>query len=229
MAQCSFEGCGRQAKARGWCASHYEKWRRLGDPSATPPRTARLAERIAAGMKECRACRRELSFEDFYADPSRADGRRDACKACGGIQAKRWIDRNPDRVLAAQRARRARRGPDVRARDLATVADWKRANPDRVRDANHRRRAAGYSGPSASGVDYEALWVECGGKCGICGEQIRADLAWPDPRSKSRDHILPLSRGGAHSQENVQWTHLECNLRKGSRIPAGITARHVQG
>jgi len=47
-------------------------------------------------------------------------------------------------------------------------------------------------------------------------------LAWPDPGSKSIDHILPLSKGGSHSQENVQWAHLVCNTRKGNRLARGI-------
>jgi len=34
---CLVEGCGRAARARGWCGKHYERWRRWGDPQGTPP------------------------------------------------------------------------------------------------------------------------------------------------------------------------------------------------
>lgn len=29
---CSIEGCGDPVKARDWCAAHYQRWRRTGDP-----------------------------------------------------------------------------------------------------------------------------------------------------------------------------------------------------
>lgn len=34
QALCSIEGCGKPAKCRGWCARHYGRWQRLGDPLA---------------------------------------------------------------------------------------------------------------------------------------------------------------------------------------------------
>lgn len=33
-ATCSIEGCERRKVARGWCATHYGRWRRHGDPGA---------------------------------------------------------------------------------------------------------------------------------------------------------------------------------------------------
>lgn len=31
------------------------------------------------------------------------------------------------------------------------------------------------------------------------------------------DHVVPLSRGGAHVEGNLQLTHAVCNLKKGAR------------
>jgi len=31
---CAVEGCGKHARARGWCTMHWERWRRWGDPVA---------------------------------------------------------------------------------------------------------------------------------------------------------------------------------------------------
>jgi hypothetical protein len=34
---CAIEGCHREAKTRGWCNTHYERWRLKGDPEAGHP------------------------------------------------------------------------------------------------------------------------------------------------------------------------------------------------
>ncbi|MGA9768269.1 MAG: HNH endonuclease [Blastocatellia bacterium] len=34
------------------------------------------------------------------------------------------------------------------------------------------------------------------------------------------DHIIPLSRGGAHCESNLAVACAPCNLRKGSKLPA---------
>ncbi len=37
-ASCAVTGCGRVTEARGWCAAHYTRWRRTGDPGPVPIR-----------------------------------------------------------------------------------------------------------------------------------------------------------------------------------------------
>jgi hypothetical protein len=32
MTDCSIKGCPRPARARGWCTTHYKRWKRHGDP-----------------------------------------------------------------------------------------------------------------------------------------------------------------------------------------------------
>ena len=54
--------------------------------------------------------------------------------------------------------------------------------------------------------------------CGICSEPVDSSLAWPDPMSASLDHVIPVSRGGRHVRDNVQCSHLTCNLRKSNRV-----------
>lgn len=46
--------------------------------------------------------------------------------------------------------------------------------------------------------------------CGICQEYV-------DYEDFSLDHIIALARGGTHTYENVQTSHLICNIRKGAR------------
>ena len=56
-----------------------------------------------------------------------------------------------------------------------------------------------------------------GWRCGICEKRIPPAAQWPDPRSLSLDHVVPVSDGGDHVRANVQATHLHCNISKGTR------------
>jgi 5-methylcytosine-specific restriction endonuclease McrA len=91
---------------------------------------------------------------------------------------------------------------------------WMKANPERVAEIQRRRRARKRNA-TVGAVDLEALWT---GFCGICEAPMEWSPRRPDPLSKSIDHIVPLSKGGAHEQSNLQWAHLVCNFRKGDRL-----------
>lgn len=53
--------------------------------------------------------------------------------------------------------------------------------------------------------------------CQLCSRPIDPALSAPDPWSLTVDHIVPVSRDGHHSFENVQAAHWSCNSRKGNR------------
>ena len=56
------------------------------------------------------------------------------------------------------------------------------------------------------------LFSRDGNHCQFCGKRFpTADL--------SIDHILPQSRGGAHTWENLVCACIACNSRKGNRLP----------
>lgn len=77
-----------------------------------------------------------------------------------------------------------------------------------------RRRRAVKMGAKVEDVDLNSIWT---GRCGLCGEGMDRETPYPDPLSKSIDHIVPLSLGGQHVLSNLQWTHLRCNVAKGNR------------
>lgn len=108
-------------------------------------------------------------------------------------QAKRWCHRNRWAVYRA----------------------WKKANPSawklqkKKQDANRNgRKRATCVGP----VDFTAVLAAANDTCGICKKALGDDVTF--------DHIIPLALGGAHTQDNLQATHLVCNSRKGVRIIA---------
>ena len=54
--------------------------------------------------------------------------------------------------------------------------------------------------------------------CKICNEPVDKYLPYPNPMSASLDHIIPMSKGGHHTIDNVQLAHLECNKKKSNNI-----------
>jgi hypothetical protein len=53
--------------------------------------------------------------------------------------------------------------------------------------------------------------------CQICLKPIDKSLRFPNPFCASVDHIIPVSMGGTNQPENLQTTHLRCNVALGNR------------
>lgn len=117
---------------------------------------------------------------------------------------------------------------NVRAKGLCNM-HYKRAlrAEGRMNDKNwtparkaawQARRALTRGAPDAEKFDYADIFERDGWVCGICTLPVDRDLKWPHPMSASLDHVTPLSRGGRHSRDNVQCSHLTCNLRKSNRV-----------
>lgn len=56
------------------------------------------------------------------------------------------------------------------------------------------------------------------GRCYICRRKVGLAFKWPDPRTASTDHVIPISKGGRDEATNARLAHLGCNIRKQSRI-----------
>lgn len=65
-------------------------------------------------------------------------------------------------------------------------------------------------------------------KCIVCDEYIDKELRWPDPASATLEHVIPLSRGGTHTWDNVAPAHLLCNDGKQDEVDEEIIDRHKE-
>lgn len=54
--------------------------------------------------------------------------------------------------------------------------------------------------------------------CQLCLAPVDPLLRFPHRMSASLDHIVPISRGGAHTADNVQLAHLTCNCQKHNTV-----------
>lgn len=58
-----------------------------------------------------------------------------------------------------------------------------------------------------------------GGVCVYCRKEVAADEIPPHPDAPSRDHFIPLARGGAKGAGNMVLACYDCNRSKGSIDP----------
>lgn len=56
-----------------------------------------------------------------------------------------------------------------------------------------------------------------GYRCHICGRKTRPDYKPSHPLYPHLDHIIPISKGGSHTRDNVACCCHECNIKKGNR------------
>lgn len=88
---------------------------------------------------------------------------------------------------------------------------------DAAKHRVHLKRAAQQRGEV---ITVAALIERDGDSCYICGVTVRDDLAIGHPLKANIDHVVPISRGGMHSLDNVRLSCRGCNSAKGARLAA---------
>jgi 5-methylcytosine-specific restriction endonuclease McrA len=94
------------------------------------------------------------------------------------------------------------------------VGHWRNLYPERAAAYDARRRALVAQAQTDEVFAPLDVYTRDGWTCQLCRKPIDQSIAWPHPMSPSVDHIVPLSRGGAHALSNVQSAHLGCNSSK---------------
>ena len=92
----------------------------------------------------------------------------------------------------------------------------------RVGSSHHyRERAYAYGVAYDKSISLKKVMERDNGICKLCGQPInKADFSSKSvgPLYPTIDHIIPLSKGGGHTWDNVQLAHMYCNSTKGDRV-----------
>lgn len=182
--------------------------------------------------KVCSVCKVEKPLEDFSKDKRKPSGRRCCCRQCDSAQCKKYRVLHHNEVLERERIRqealkqitrrkRSEAGPHVPAKMRPEypekvrvwMAQW-RASHRLERCQSKAERRALKKALTVERVSYKEIWERDKGICYLCGNPVQ----WEDHHF---DHVIPLSRGGPHSKDNIRVTHAKCNLKKGNRIIDG--------
>lgn len=142
--------------------------------------------------------------DDFYSDKSKVDGLSTYCRECRKNKTRGWYRANPEKAKES-------------------AAEWRAANPERYREhqrkwqrehpkeraelSNRRRVRLAGNGPIEK-IDPWFIYERDGGKCHICGKRVAT-------KDMSLDHLVPVSKGGAHMATNLRLAHRVCNVRRG--------------
>ncbi len=104
---------------------------------------------------------------------------------------------------------------ELSRRAVENAKAWAMAHPERARILGRQSRATRRARQMAmfiEHIDPSTVFDRDAGVCGICHEAVERNQQW------EIDHIVPLSKGGAHSYANVQLAHIRCNRRKGAKV-----------
>lgn len=118
--------------------------------------------------------------------------------------AKAWAKVNPEKCKEYSKTYR----DSTKEEKLAYVQAWRMANPGKVAQYCTNRRAAqeGADGQFTS-EEFTALKNFYGNIC----------LACKKPAKLTADHVMPLSKGGSNSIDNIQPLCGPCNSSKGTK------------
>lgn len=170
---------------------------------------ARILEQEYAPALEkyCPQCKQTLPASEFYVSRGQKSGLQSYCRRCQDGHNLEWLLEHRDQVRKYRSVHHQQHWQ--RYRNLAK--QWRKNN--RLRDREYFYRYYGRKrGTQVGRVDYAAILERDGGTCYLCGLPIPdGDLHF--------DHVIPLSRGGAHTMENIRATHKRCNLSKSDKTP----------
>lgn len=108
-----------------------------------------------------------------------------------------------DKIVRAKRYMRNR--DDIRARQAVYRKEHRQEQQARTTNYHHQKRA---NGGDFTLAEWEEIKDLFGHRCVYCGQVTEL----------TRDHLIPISKGGTHDYGNIVPACQSCNSRKGTRI-----------
>lgn len=174
---------------------------------------ARASKERSGFMSACKGCRKsayrksemERRKQRYASDPSYRASKRASVRAAFEKNGQRYVEKQRERYRQIE---------SLRAAATERTKAWRAANPNSVKmyDARRRARDSGANG-SFKADDVKRLLEQQRAKCIYCGTDISDGL-------HTIEHVIPLSRGGSNSIENIALACRSCNARKGQKLPS---------
>lgn len=156
--------------------------------------------------------------EYFSPDKAMRLGLCSQCRCCVRMinrdSCRRYRSKNPNKVRA-QNEKWAREHPQQK-RDY--FKRWQKEHLEYFAVKSRNRRASEFDAEGTHTVaDIEAQFKRQKGKCYYCGCRMTKKPYLPN--SATVDHVVPLTRGGRNSPDNLVIACQTCNLKKHNKLP----------
>lgn len=169
-------------------------------------------------MKTCTECKKEFpaNVEYFY---KISTGLKAKCKKCYLSKSKPYREKNKEKILERGRLWYS----NNKERRLEVGQQWRKSNVDKsreiIRSSSRKRRALKLQ----NGFDLyteEQVLESYGHNCYLCNNRIDftapRQVGMPGWETGLHiEHVIPISKGGPDTIDNVRPSHALCNLRKG--------------
>lgn len=143
------------------------------------------------------------------------------CRSCSNDLKELACDEPLERVLACGDCGEsfvARRATLLYCSTTCTSRAYSKRNLDKVRANYLIKRARRIGASEIERILPSDIYERDGGICQLCDYPVNPTVEVPNPFAVTVDHKIPLSKGGAHTLENVQLAHFYCNSAKSDRV-----------
>lgn len=170
-------------------------------------------------MKKCTKCRIDKDESEFRRDSQKSDGLYSSCKACVSL----WVSAHKEYYRDKKREYREKDEHKIRTyrreyylknvdQEKEAAKLWAGSNRLKRRISESSRRAAKRRSSGKYGKeDVEALLSLQKWKCACCKGKVGKIF--------HIDHVMPLSKGGSNSKDNLQILCPTCNMQKKDKHP----------
>lgn len=164
---------------------------------SVPCRTEWQRRNIKKATKRCKTCKKDLDKECFYKKGGRGEGLRTSCKECHVKNNKKalasWRKDNKEHIKSYDKKKRI-------------------LNKDAIKIQKEKRIALEKNAPiiDLTVAQWNFIKKMYGFRCAYCGKK---------PKELTKDHIVPLIKGGSHTMDNIVPACRSCNSRKQTGPP----------
>jgi len=137
-------------------------------------------------------------------------------------QSKAYRLKNIEKIRERERIRYIKESEAQKAARYSKVREWAKKNPEKRAIYGRKHRAQRYKNGHEP-YTIEQVLNTYGSLCHICGVAI--DLEAPRNANQGGnwhfglhiDHVIPISKNGSDTLDNVRPAHAQCNIRKGAK------------
>lgn len=171
------------------------------------------------GGRVCTKCLIEKPLNEFQNQTRIKDGLSTVCKECLNKRGReKYILLYKESILEKNRRWYA----NNKERHYGLTRRWTITHRAQSNEVSHRYRSRKMSAKIGE-VDFLHILERDNCWCYICNGDIL-------PEHKiDFDHVIPLSRGGSHTEDNIKVTHHRCNRRKHNKLLEEMTPFQRRG